>query len=49
VISIKINFADVEARMNAARSLQDAGEDADAARLLRKLAKDILDNVKEKK
>lgn len=49
MLEVKINFAQIQSRVDAARSLQDSGCDDDSKYTLRKLAKDILEKVKQTK
>jgi|GEM_PF-4978433 len=45
MIEIKINFAQITQRVEAARSLQDAGQDDDAKSILRKLSSDLQKSI----
>jgi hypothetical protein len=47
MIELKINFTQVRNRVAAAEALQEAGEEAEARAVIRKLASDILEKVKD--
>ena len=47
MIELKINFTQIRNRVEAAAALQEAGQEADARSVIRKLATDILERVKE--
>jgi hypothetical protein len=47
MIELKINFTQIRNRVEAAAALQEAGKDDAAKAVIRKLAADILDRVKD--
>lgn len=47
MIQIKINFSDIHNRVDAAENLQEASQDKQSRMVLRELAQDILEKVKD--
>jgi hypothetical protein len=47
MLELKINFTQIRNRVAAAEALQEVGEEAEARAVIRKLAADILEKVKE--
>lgn len=45
MIEIKINFSQIQSRIDAARSMQDAGCDGESKKILCSLAQDILNKA----